>query len=114
MRPANSISSQAAVQSEIGLKPHELATFLRKAGKVLNALNGSSEEEFLRLGAGLHDFQERAGDISAIAQELVNLVAGEEISDGTRSLDRTVGRMDFILKNALEKNGQSSSTLSRI
>ncbi len=111
---SNSISSQAAVQSEIGVKPRELAEVLRKAGKELNVLNGSSEEEFLRLGATLHDFQQRAGDITAIAQELVDLVAGEEISDGTKSLDRTVGRMDLILRNALEKNGQSSSTLSRI
>jgi len=114
MTPSNCMSRQAEVPSEIGVKPHELATALRNIGNDLNALTVSSEEEFLRLGAGLHDFQERAGDISAIAQELVDLVAGEEISDGTRSLDRTVGRMDLILRNALEKNGQSSSTLSRI
>jgi methyl-accepting chemotaxis protein len=114
MMPSNSISSQAAVQSEPGVKPHELAALLRKAGKELNALNGSSEEEFLRLGATLHDFHQRAGDITAIAQELVDLVAGEEIASGTRSLDRTVGRMDLMLKNALAKNEQSSSTLSRI
>lgn len=80
----------------------------------MNALAGSTEEEFLRLGASLHDFQQRAGDITAIAQEVVNLVAGEEIVSGIKSLERIVGRMECSLRNAIGKNEQSSSTLSRL
>ena len=50
----------------------------------------------------------------SLAQELVNLVTGEEVVNGIKSLDRIVGRMDYFLTNALEKDVQSSSTLCRI
>ena len=96
------------------ITPNDLSDILRNIRGELLALTGSTEEEFLVIGAGLHDFQQRAGNITAIAQDLVNLVTGEEIVNGIKSLDRIVGRMDYFLRNALEKNEQSSSTLCRI
>ena len=97
-----------------GLTTSELTSALRRIEDELHMLTGSTEEEFLVIGAGLHDFQQRAVSITGIAQDLVNLVTGEEIVNGIKSLDRIVGRMDFFLTNALGKNEQSSSTLCRI
>jgi methyl-accepting chemotaxis protein len=87
---------------------------LRSIDGELLTLTGSTEEEFLAIGAKLHDFQQRAGNITSLAQELVNLVTGEEVVNGIKSLDRIVGRMDYFLTNSLEKDVQSSSTLCRI
>lgn len=92
--------------------PAELANGLRSIVNELYALVGSSEDEFLRLGANLNDFQMRAGEITSIAQDVVNLVTGEEIADGIKRLDLIVGSMDFFLKKALKANEQSSSTLN--
>jgi methyl-accepting chemotaxis protein len=97
-----------------GMTTSELVSVLRSIEGELHTLTGSTEEEFLVIGAGLHDFQQRAGNITGIAQELVNLVTGEKIVNGIKSLDRIVCRMDFFLTNALGKNEQSSSTLCRI
>jgi methyl-accepting chemotaxis protein len=96
------------------ITPKDLSVILRNMGCELHRLTSSTEEEFLVIGAGLHDFQQRAGNITANAQDLVNLVTGEEIVNGIRSLERIIGRMDFCLSNALGKNGQSSATLCRI
>jgi methyl-accepting chemotaxis protein len=108
------VSPQSRALDIDGMTPRDLVSALRNIEGELQSLTGSTEEEFLVIGAGLHDFQQRAGDITAIAQDLVNLVAGEEIVNGNKSLERIVGRMDFILRNALKKNEQSSSTLCRI
>jgi len=110
----DAVSPQSSVLDRIATMSSELADTLRTIGGELNALIGSTEEEFLGLGASLHDFQQRAGDITAIAQDVVNLVTGEEIANGIKSLDRIVVRMDYFLRNALEKNELSSSTLNRI
>jgi methyl-accepting chemotaxis protein len=114
MTTSNSISGEAAVPSEIGEMPHELAATLRKVGVELNALNGSSEEEFLAIGARLHDFQLCAGEISAMATEIVNLVEGDEINKGIESLKQIIERLSFYLKNAAQKAELSDTTLYSI
>jgi methyl-accepting chemotaxis protein len=96
------------------ITPNDLSDILRNIRGEQLALTGSTEEEFLVIGAGLHDFQRRAVNITGVAQDLVNLVTGEEIVNGIKSLDRIVGLMDFFLTNALGKNEQSYSTLSRV
>ena len=100
--------------SSDGYPPTELARGLRNIVNDLYALVGSTEDEFLQLGANLNDFHLRAGEITAIAQDVVGLVSGEEIANGIKSLDRIVNRMDFFLKNSLKANEQSFSTLSLI
>lgn len=96
------------------MTPNDLSVILRKAGVELHALTGSTEEEFLVIGSGLHDFQQRAGNITNIAQDLVSLVTGEEIVNGIGSLDRILSRMDYFLKSTLNADEESSFTLCRI
>jgi methyl-accepting chemotaxis protein len=108
------VSPEVRTLASHGMPASELVAALRSIEGELLTLTSSTEEEFLVIGAGLHDFQKRAGIITGIAQDLVSLVTGEEIVSGIENLDRIVGRMDFFLTNALGKNEQSSSTLCRI
>jgi methyl-accepting chemotaxis protein len=109
-----SIPDHSSIHESSPFSPTELTGILRGVVQELNAIAGSTEDEFLRLGASLHGFHQRAGDITTTSQDLVNLVSGAEITGGIKSLDRIVERMDYFMRIALGKNEQSYSTLSRI
>ena len=109
-----SVPDQATTPGRFGINLLELADELRRIGYELNDLIGSTEEEFLGIGASLHDFQQRAGDISAMAAEVVSLVSGGAIGDGIKSLEGIVDRMGFYLGKEEQTGEQSLSTLHRI
>jgi methyl-accepting chemotaxis protein len=111
---AESLPDQATTADRIGIAPRDIADDLNRIGCELNDLIGSTEEEFLGIGASLHEFQQRAGDITAMAAEVVGLVTGEEIGSGIVSLAGIVERMGFYLGKEEKKTKQSSSTLLRI
>ena len=92
----------------------DLANTLRNMVNELEFFLGSTEEEFLGLGASLYDFQKRASDITGMAKDIVGLVGSDEFVAGIKSLDQMIGMMDCNQINAIEKSEKSSTTLRRI
>ena len=94
--------------------PADLANTLRNVVNELEIFLGSTEEEFLRLGASLHDFQQRACDITSMAKVVVGLVDSDEIVNGIKSLEQMIGMMDCNQKSSIEKSEKSFIKLRNI
>lgn len=107
-------SGQPAHLDDSGTTLQLIADSIKGNVHELNSFTGSTEEEFLRLGSDLFQFQQRAENIGSTATEVVNLVAGEEIADGISTLSGVVDRMNFFLESALGENRQSTSALARL
>lgn len=80
----------------------------------LALLNGSTEEEFLAIGARLHDFYSRAAQIEGMSHEVADLILGEEIGRNMTALHGIVDRITDCLSRADEETGQSTTTLNTI
>ncbi len=92
----------------------EVTGLLARIEGELRALIGSTEEEFLGIGARLQSFHERAGDIAQMATEITTLAAGDEVVGGIESLERILERMRFYLKSAAQKSDLSTTMLKEI
>ncbi|HEX9022380.1 MAG TPA: methyl-accepting chemotaxis protein [Geobacteraceae bacterium] len=97
-----------------GNRTGELAAALCVIEGELRALIGSTEEEFLGIGARLHDFHAQAGVITAMAEQVVELVGGGDVAGGVASLERIVERMRFYLGKAVQESELGVATLSGI
>lgn len=83
-------------------------------GSRLALLNGSTEEEFLAIGARLHDFYGRAGEIEGMSRQVAELILGEEIDRDMAALHSIVDRIADYLSRAEAESDQSATTLQTI
>ncbi|ABB32655.1 methyl-accepting chemotaxis sensory transducer [Geobacter metallireducens RCH3] len=83
-------------------------------GGRLSLLNGSTEEEFLAIGARLHDFYGRAGEIEEMSRQVADLILGDEISRDMAALHGIVDRIADYLSRAEAESDQSATTLKTI
>jgi methyl-accepting chemotaxis protein len=76
---------------------------LQRLSSKLQMLCSSTEDEFLSIGAGLHDFHNRAGEISKMSSSAVSVISGSEIVDAIEGLRRMLNRMNDYLSQSREE-----------
>jgi hypothetical protein len=74
----NSPDTQQSVQNDGNMAIAEWRQVLPGAIDALTHLAGATEEEFLQIGANLQDYCLRSSDISIMANQLVNVVSGDQ------------------------------------
>lgn len=82
--------------------------------ETLRRLAGSTEDQFLELGGRLQDFAIRSSSISAVSNELVELVAGSESNQLTERLRTLFTEMHEYLERIKSMGTQSCDTLEKI
>lgn len=87
---------------------------LAALGERLLSLNGSTEDEFLAIGARLHEFYSRAADIEQMTRAIAGQVMGDDISREMAALGAILERIAEYLSRAEAEVEQSSSTLVTI
>ncbi|WP_298432480.1 methyl-accepting chemotaxis protein [Geobacter sp.] len=83
-------------------------------GERLVALNSSTEDEFLAIGARLHDFYARAGAVERMSQDVAGRIMGEDISRDMTALREILDRIAGYLAHAEQESEQSTATLTSI
>ena len=87
---------------------------LGRMNERLSDVAGTTEDEFLAIGAKLHDFYRRAGEISDMSTDMAGQVAGEEISQAIKGLQEITARMGDYLTRKEQETEKSSQTLNNI
>jgi len=87
---------------------------LAAIGSRLALLNGSTEEEFLAIGARLHDFYGRAGQIEGMSRQVAELILGDEIEREMAALHDIVNRIADYLSRSEAESDQGAVTLQTI
>ena len=80
----------------------------------LRMLAGATEDEFLQIGSRLQDFYLRSSDITAMANQLVETVSGEQMTHLVQRLQQVRAEMEQYLENASANSRESSLTLENI
>lgn len=83
-------------------------------GGELQLLNGSTEDEFLAIGAQLHDFHARAGEIERMSRSVVEQIFGEDVSRDIESLSGILDKINGYLSHAEGESEKSTETLQAI
>jgi methyl-accepting chemotaxis protein len=78
----------------------------------LNLLAGSTESEFLAIGAQLQDFYSRTVQISDVSSTVTEKIGGKEIKNAIRELGSIIDRMEGLL-NLMESEAEQSSMMLR-
>lgn len=89
-------------------------TSLAPAIDTLSALAGTTEDEFLQIGARLQDYYLRSSDITAMANRLVESVSGGRADAVISRLRRIMADMDAYLADARDRSHRSCDILSHI
>lgn len=87
---------------------------LGQLGARLIDLNGSTEDEFLAIGARLHDFYARAGEVERMSQEVAGRIMGEEIASDMAALQEILDKISGYLGHADRETEESARTLQEI
>ncbi|KAF0215131.1 MAG: methyl-accepting chemotaxis sensory [Geobacteraceae bacterium] len=87
---------------------------LARLSAELRTIAGSTETEFLGIGAGLHDFYQRAGEISRMSSDVVSRFAGDEVNGAINGLKEILDHMCDYLNHAEHETAQSTGTLGRM
>ncbi|MDD2542474.1 MAG: methyl-accepting chemotaxis protein [Desulfuromonadaceae bacterium] len=80
----------------------------------LRKMAGTTEDEFLQIGSQLQSFYQRSADISAMANQLVSVVSGENVSALTSRLQQMMDAMGDYLDKARTRSNESCSTLEQV
>ena len=87
---------------------------LERMNERLSDVAGTTEDEFLAIGARLQEFYRRAGEISEMSTEMAAQVTGAEINEAIRGLQEITARMgDYLTRKELETE-KSAQTLNEI
>lgn len=87
---------------------------LTDAGEQLRQVTGSTEEEFLSVGARLHEFYSRAGDIERMTRGVAESVLGDEFSGDMESLSAILDRIAGYLGQADSQTERLTQTLRAV
>jgi methyl-accepting chemotaxis protein len=80
----------------------------------LRVIAGSTEDEFLAIGARLQDFYQRAAEITSLSHEMVSDVGGDETSTGIKGLTDILDTMESYLRHTEEEADKSTRSLESI
>ena len=89
-------------------------TSIVPAISTLRQIAGTTEDEFLQIGAQLQSFYQRSADISGMANQLVSVVSGENVVSLTSRLQKIMSAIDDYLANARSRSNDSRRTLERV
>lgn len=92
----------------------EWHTTLTPSIDTLNALAGTTEDEFLQIGSQLQDFYLRSSQITTVANSLVRSVTGEQVQALIDNLRQMMADMDVYLADAREHSRQNCDALVNI
>lgn len=81
---------------------------------ILRTLAGTTEDEFLHIGSQMQNFYQRSSDITAMANQLVDAVTGQQIRLLIDRFRQIMADMEIYLSGARSQNHNSCETLERI
>jgi len=110
----NSPATQQLVQNDTKMAIAEWCLVLPGAIDALTHLAGATEDEFLQIGSQLQDFYRRSSNVSIMANQLVDVVSGDQTKALIDRLREMIADMESYLAGARERNRKSRVTLSRI
>ena len=84
------------------------------AVETLTHMAGATEDEFLQIGSQLQDFYRRSSDISSMANQLVNVVSGDQTKMLIDRLREMIADMEAYLGSTREQNRHTYEALSHI
>ena len=108
------MSFQMTSQSMNGNQPADWRKIVASAIETLQKMAGTTENEFLEIGAELQSFYQRSVDISGMAGQLVAVVSGDNIAPLTFRLHRMMEDMEKYLASARSRSSESCSTLEQV
>jgi methyl-accepting chemotaxis protein len=80
----------------------------------LGVISGTTEDEFLAIGARLQDFLQRGSGIASVASEMVGEVAGEHVTAAMSGLRDMMGMMGAYVNRSQHEIEDSAATLREI
>ena len=87
---------------------------LSPAIDTLRLMAGTTEDEFLQIGSEVQDFYQRSGDITRMANQLLELVSGDNARFLTDRLHQMMADMESYLSEARSRSADSCSTLVQV
>lgn len=106
----NSITSVSESESQ----PAAWLKIVTRAIAALGEMAGTTENEFLQIGARLQSFYQRSADISAMSGQLVSVVSGEGVTSLTYRLQQMMADMEEYLTNARARSSESCTILGQV
>jgi len=105
---------QTGSQSESTAQVAGWRNAIGPAIETLRRMAGTTEDEFLQIGSRLNSFYQRSTDISAMANQLVEVVSGDNVVSLTsRMMSMMEGMADY-LDNARSRSNDSCRTLENV
>jgi len=95
-------------------KKQDFPGILKKYSGELRALNSSTEQDFISIGASLDDIHSRSKNISKIADSAVKLIADSNKSENAENLRVVFDSINQHLHNTQSKIDKSTSFLKRM
>lgn len=80
----------------------------------LKKLAGTTEDEFLQIGAQMQDFYQRSQEITSMANQMVDAVSGPQAQTVIERLREMMGNMDAYLSSTRSQNRENLAMLERI
>jgi len=93
---------------------HTWQTCLESTLQILKSFAGQTEDQFLQLGERLQDFAIRSGKISSTANELVEVVSGDESRHLTAQLQQLFNDMETYLAQVRARGETSCQILQQV
>jgi methyl-accepting chemotaxis protein len=87
---------------------------LRRLSSTLKSTTGSTEQEFLDIGARLYDFQQRSGRIITLSEQVIHHVSGDETREKITGLQTVLERLQAFLGEVRQEADDSVSALQHI
>jgi len=92
----------------------EWRSIIAPAGENLRKLAGTTESEFLQIGSRMMDFHQRSSEITTLANQLAEMVSGNQVQSLIDHLRQMMANMQAYLANARSQSVDSCRTLERI
>jgi methyl-accepting chemotaxis protein len=106
--------ASAASGKELGRLSAAWSTTLEGIAAELGMISGTTEDEFLAIGARLNDFHQRGCGISALATDMVGEVAGDHVTSAIEELGQMLDSMGRYVGRAQNEIDASAQTLREI
>ncbi len=82
--------------------------------ETLRRMAGTTEDEFLQIGAEVQSFYQRSSDITLISNQLLEVVSGERVQTLTGRLQQMMADMEAYLTEARSRSSESCDTLEQV
>jgi len=87
---------------------------LCSAIETLRQMAGTTEDEFLQIGAEVQGFYQRSIDITRTSKQLLEIVSGERVQTLTGRLQQMISDMEAYLTEARTRSSESCKTLEQV